>query len=199
MKLSSSPKFIVIDGLDGTGKSTQCKMLCAAIKANGSKAITTAEPSDSAIGNIIRVNAKLFVELNPKAEALLFAADRAVHVDAIQSALDMRYWVICDRYYYSSFAYQSLVANIDWIKELNKYFLKPDLAILLYNNSTDMHFKDEPDMSYEKRNKEHLRYMFLNMKMICPSDNIRVLHCVDTKENIHKKIVKIIEENFNEN
>ena len=125
--------FIVIEGLDGSGKTTQAKLLTAKL-SRSHNAVYTAEPSRGQIGTFIR-NSCLYGEkrLPNSVEALLFAADRMEHVEnEIKPALASGKLVICDRYVYSSIAYQgSTTLSVEWIAELNKYALRPDLAIFI--------------------------------------------------------------------
>jgi dTMP kinase len=125
--------FIVIEGLDGSGKTTQAKLLTAKLSQTY-RALCTAEPSQGRIGTFIREGylyekKRLLTEI----EALLFAADRIEHVEReIKPALQEERLVICDRYVYSSLAYQgSAGLSIDWIQEINKYALKPNLAVFV--------------------------------------------------------------------
>ena len=125
--------FIVIEGLDGSGKTTQAKLLTAKL-SRSHNAVYTAEPSHGKIGTFIR-NRCLYSEkrLSSTTEALLFAADRIEHVEnEIKPALANEKLVVCDRYVYSSLAYQgSANLSVDWIAEINKHALKPDLAIFI--------------------------------------------------------------------
>ena len=125
--------FIVIEGLDGSGKTTQAKLLTAKL-SRSHNAVYTAEPSHGKIGTFIR-NRCLYSEkrLSSTTEALLFAADRIEHVEnEIKPALSGSKLVICDRYVYSSLAYQgSADLSVDWIADINKHALKPDLAIFI--------------------------------------------------------------------
>ncbi len=125
--------FIVIEGLDGSGKTTQAKLLTAKLSQNY-RALYTAEPSQGKIGTFVRQSC-LYERrrLSPDVEALLFAADRVEHVEnEIKPALQEGRLVICDRYVYSSLAYQgSAGLSIDWIKEVNKYALKPDFSVFV--------------------------------------------------------------------
>lgn len=125
--------FIVIEGLDGSGKTTQAKLLTAKLSQNY-RALYTAEPSQGKIGTFVRQSCLYEKKrLSPDVEALLFAADRVEHVEnEIKPALREGRLVICDRYVYSSLAYQgSAGLNIDWIKEVNKYALKPDFSVFV--------------------------------------------------------------------
>ena len=125
--------FIVIEGLDGSGKTTQTKTLTAKL-CRTHNAIYTAEPSKGKIGMFIR-NRVLYGEKRPPTaiEALLFAADRIEHVqNEVLPALAEGRVVVSDRYVYSSLAYQgSAGLNLDWIETINEKALKPDLALFI--------------------------------------------------------------------
>jgi dTMP kinase len=125
--------FIVIEGLDGSGKTTQAKLLTAKL-SRSHNAVYTAEPSQGKIGTFIR-NSCLYGEkrLSITVEALLFAADRIEHLEnEIKPAITDGKLVVCDRYFYSSLAYQgSADLSLDWISEINRYALKPDFAVFI--------------------------------------------------------------------
>jgi dTMP kinase len=125
--------FICIEGLDGSGKTTQAKLLVKKLKKTFD-VIYTSEPSNGLIGSFIR-RSYLYGKnrLSPFVEALLFAADRIEHVEnEIIPALNKGKIVISDRYVYSSLAYQGAgEVSLDWIEEINKMSLFPDLAIFL--------------------------------------------------------------------
>jgi dTMP kinase len=125
--------FIVIEGLDGSGKTTQAKLLAAKLRQSH-HAVYTFEPSQGRIGTFIR-NGCLYEDkrLHAEVEALLFAADRVEHVEnEIKPALEEGCLVISDRYIYSSLAYQgSAGISQTWIETLNEYALKPDFAVFI--------------------------------------------------------------------
>jgi len=125
--------FIVIEGLDGSGKTTQAKLLARKLEKTH-KVLLTAEPSCGKIGAFIREDC-LYEEkrLPIEAEALLFAADRIEHMyTEVKLALDEGKLVICDRYIYSSLAYQgSAGLSLEWIKTINARALQPDFSIFI--------------------------------------------------------------------
>ncbi len=126
-------KFISIDGLDGCGKSTHVRLLARWLRSRGHTVVVTDEPTDGVVGKIIKQMLKGEIKLPVAAEALLFAADRAQHLtDVIKPALKAGKIVLSERYTYSSLAYQSARGlPVSWISSINKYALKPDLAILI--------------------------------------------------------------------
>ncbi len=126
--------FIVIDGIDGCGSSTHCRILGPFLENEGYKVHLTREPSDNEVGQLTREFLK-DKSIPAATDALLFAADRTLHYhNEIKEKLDEGFIVISDRYIESSIVYQSLQSeeiSIDWIKELNKFVGLPDLTIIL--------------------------------------------------------------------
>ena len=131
--MSKKGIFIVIEGLDGSGKTTQANFLAKKL-VKTYKVLLTAEPSLGKIGTFIREDC-LYEDkrLPTEAEALLFAADRIEHMNnEVKPALDEGKLVICDRYIYSSLAYQgSSGLSLDWIKTINARALQPDFSIFI--------------------------------------------------------------------
>jgi dTMP kinase len=125
--------FIVIEGLDGSGKTTQAKLLAAKLKKSH-HALYTAEPSQGKIGKFIRQKI-LYGDTRPPTsmEALLFAADRIDHLQTeVLPLTEKGCLVICDRYVYSSLAYQgSAGLSQDWIAAINQHAQKPDFALFI--------------------------------------------------------------------
>jgi len=126
--------FICLEGLDASGKTTHSKLLVRKLRKMGLTARYTREPSNGEIGRLIR---KMILKREERTkiaiEALLFAADRLDHIQReIVPSLARGEIVVSDRYLYSSLAYQGGAGlDLDWIEELNKFALKPDLALYI--------------------------------------------------------------------
>jgi len=125
--------FIVFEGVDGSGKSTQIELLSMKMRDQGIDHVIEREPSDGTIGRFIRNYAETGDRyLQPESEALLFTADRFEHSKRIEQTLDQGVTVICDRYYHSTLAYQGAAGvPVAWLRDLQKFALKPDLVLLL--------------------------------------------------------------------
>ncbi len=124
--------LIAMEGIDGAGKTTQARMLVRWLNDRGLRAHYTREPTDGPIGKILREMASMR-DVEPRVEALLFAADRLHHVsEVINPLLSKGYIVVSDRYIHSSLAYQSeTTGQPNWVKEINRFAPQPNLAILL--------------------------------------------------------------------
>ena len=130
--------FIAFEGLDGSGKTTQVKLLADKFKENGYAIYTTAEPTTSRIGLMIKDIFKHKMEADHRTIAALYAADRLEHLlnktDGILKKLEEGYTVITDRYYFSSYAYHAVHMSMDWVIQANSLsagLLRPDLNIFI--------------------------------------------------------------------
>lgn len=122
---------MVLEGIDGSGKTTIANMIIKGLSERGLKTLYTYEPTDSEVVTVLKTK---YGDLrDPYIDALTFALDRLLHVKSkVLPALKQGYIVVCDRYYYSSVAYQGAMgAPIEWILEVNKWALKPHIAIYL--------------------------------------------------------------------
>jgi dTMP kinase len=132
---ASTGRFIVIEGIDGAGTTTQTARLGAALQGRGTKVHTTREPSTGTVGQLLRqILAGAHEPVAPDTLALLFAADRADHLAReIEPALAAGQTVISDRYLHSSLAYQGDGAGprSEWVLALNAHARRPDLTLFL--------------------------------------------------------------------
>lgn len=127
-----SGAVIAIEGIDGAGKTTQAKRVVRRLKSLGYRAAYTSEPTNTSIGRLIKKELSGRIT-NPHKQALLFAADRIDHVyRVIRPLMEKGFIVVCDRYLYSSFAYQGvLTRDVGWVREINRMAPPPSLAILI--------------------------------------------------------------------
>ena len=125
--------FIVIDGIDGCGKTVHSKVLCEQLRRFKYDVALTTEPSRSPIGQFIGQKLLRERKVDPEIEALLFAADRFHHLKfEVVPMLDANKIVVSDRYVYASLAYQGAQGlGLEWIRQINNFAIKPDLALYL--------------------------------------------------------------------
>lgn len=131
-------KFIVFEGIDGSGKSTQINLLAENLKKRGVLCHKTLEPTYGLVGGVLHDILSGKTKRDPKVTAALFVADRLDHIlneeDGILKHIKNGETVICDRYYFSSYAYQSVDVPRDWVIMANrmaKEVLKPDATIFI--------------------------------------------------------------------
>jgi dTMP kinase len=130
--------FIVLEGPDGAGISTQTALLHSSLIQRGIRAIATKEPTIGPIGSMIR-QALTHRLVAPAAEplsddimALLYAADRLDHIRVdIEPRLRSGIHVVCDRYRLSSYAYQGATLGQEWVRQLNSRSIKPDVTFFI--------------------------------------------------------------------
>ena len=131
-------RFIVFEGIDGSGKSTQIKSISKQLETQGLKIYTTFEPTDGPVGSLIRQMLLGEIATDQRTIASLFAADRTDHLtnqkNGIKQKVDQGGIVLCDRYYFSSYAYHAQYIDMEWVihaNSLNAEILKPDLTIFI--------------------------------------------------------------------
>jgi dTMP kinase len=193
--MSNRGFFIVFEGVDGGGKSTQIKLLTDYFKDQGYDVEHHMEPTEGEIGSLLwtymRSKNRSF---NPETEALLFAADRIEHGKAITQALNEGKVVISDRYLHSSLAYQGAAGvDVDWMKSLNRHALKPDLVVLLdidpgksLNRVSDRDKTVFEESEYLKKvRSEYLRY--------AEAGELEVIDALQPIETVHAEIRMLVE------
>ena len=122
-KTNKRGRFIVFEGIDGSGKTTQINKLREALEEEGRRVFVTAEPTVSHTGGAIRDALGGIVQKTACEMAAMFVLDRIFHntnaVWGIEKMLADGYDVLCDRYYYSSMAYQGSETDFEWVKDMN--------------------------------------------------------------------------------
>ena len=131
-------RFIVFEGIDGAGKTTQVEKLKAALEARGEKVFVTAEPTSLPSGKELRRVLSGEIKKSDCEIAAMFTLDRIAHnIDkdnGIEKLLDDGYYILCDRYYYSTLAYQGATVDYAWVRALNidcPEIRRPDLCLFL--------------------------------------------------------------------
>lgn len=197
-------KFIVFEGLDGSGKGTQISRLAAELSARGEKVHLTCEPTQYATGGLIRDALAGIAKRTPSEMAGLFLADRIAHcenpADGIKSLLERGYTVICDRYYYSSLAYQGMDLGLEWLIKANlecPAILKPDLCIFLdvpTDTADDRISKGRAsrEIFEEKETIERVRKQYFKVFEKLSEHNIRVINAARPPEEVFEDILKIV-------
>jgi dTMP kinase len=155
MPRTGNAKFIVLEGIDGSGSTTQGEKLTNLFRSQGRPVVFTREPTQGPVGLLIRLALtgrlngyvenglrrgdapddevfKSATDLDPHALALLFAADRMDHIATeVAPNLAKGRTVVCDRYLLSTLAYQGLSIDREWLRKINERAPKPDLTIFL--------------------------------------------------------------------
>jgi dTMP kinase len=124
--------FIAFEGVDGSGNTTQSKLLCKYLESKGQKVMMTKEPTDNPIGKTIRDVLQHRLKTSPLALQLLFVSDRAHHIfEEVGPALNLGKTVITDRYMFSTMAFGALDVEMEFLMQLNSRFLVPDITFII--------------------------------------------------------------------
>lgn len=126
--------FLVLEGIDGCGKTTQRARLAASLRAAGHDVYETAEPTESDAGKRLRAALGGKIAASAAELAALFTLDRIGHNREIAAALAAGKTVLCDRYYYSTLAYQGRLCDFGWVYHMNckcPDIRHPDLCVFL--------------------------------------------------------------------
>lgn len=202
-----NPLFIVIEGLDGSGGTTQSRLLQDWFLEKGHATHLTCEPSHRPVGVFLQQQLKASSQetrLSDRVLPFLFAADRQDHLDEeINPALLAGKMVISDRYYHSSLAYQGLSIGLSRVASLNENFRKPDITFILWL---------DPEISFQRiqhrglplerfETLNHLRNIaeaYEDVFSYCKTQGERIFK-IDARlsiEEIHQSIQKHIQEHF---
>ena len=199
-------KFIVIEGIDCSGKSTQAELLKTYFIQSNFKAIISSEPSNGIIGNLIRQTLKqrvLFTAdkvLFDEQMAYLFAADRHDHlyndIDGVYKLIEDNFYVISTRYYFSSLAYNCQTPEqFDFVSKLNHKFPPPDVTIYL-DIPVEISLERMKNRSLKEiyETKDKLTQVRTNYQNIFNSYSYKlsVIDGAQEPNTIHEQIIKYI-------
>ena len=202
-------RFIVFEGIDGAGKTTQINLLANYLRGQGRSVYCTAEPTESVSGGLLRdalsgVSRRTICEM-----AAMFVFDRINHnvnpVNGIQKMLADGFDVICDRYYYSSLAYQGSGTDPEWVGNMNlncPEIMRPDVCIFLdltpeqsmarinRGRATQEIYENEEKLT-QVRNQFYRVFEDLKER-----DNIQIVNAYRSVEEIHQDIIALVNESF---
>ncbi|MBK8846547.1 MAG: dTMP kinase [Bacteroidetes bacterium] len=197
--------FIVFEGVDGSGKSTQMEKLISRLKMHNQKVFETCEPTPYAIGTMIRETLQHKSTMAPETLGALFVADRLEHIlnseHGMLQHLGQGTHVICSRYYFSNYAFQSEYVPVDWLVQANslsKKLLKADFTFyintdparcaqrILENRNNKELFETE-----EKIHKAHNAFMSA-FENFGSDENIILIDGNRDVESIHTEIWEIV-------
>ena len=198
-------KFIVLEGLDGAGKTTQIELLRKRLLSDGRSVYATAEPTASATGGLIR---DALSGLHPRTAselAALFLCDRIQHninpKNGIKGFLEAGTDVICDRYYYSSLAYQGIDSDIGWVAQMNLNcpdICTPDACIFLdlsVEKCVERMAKDRVTAEIFETEEiiRRVKRRFADTFRMCnDSENIFIVNADREKEKVSAEIYEIV-------
>ena len=200
--------FISFEGIDGSGKSTQLRMLASVLRLRGLDVVSTREPGGTPLGQQLR-HALLEAEsqVDPLAELLLYAADRAQHVRTlVRPALGSNHVVLSDRYADATVAYQGAGRGFEpgvvgTLIDLATDGLKPDLTLLFDLNVTQAKGRARqraqpgrpPDRleAEEASFHERVRECYLRIAAAEP-ERVRIVEAGRSSEEIHARVLEIV-------
>jgi len=181
--------YVCLEGIDGSGKSTQLMMLGQWLEEYGLEVLRVFEPTTSPPGQLIRemlTDSKASTPHFQRILGLLFAADRMMLMERISEAEKQDKIVISDRSFYSSLAYQE---DPEWILQINKYIKKPDLVILLDVDTENALSRCDGKDHFE--NPEFLDKVRKNYLKLAQKNNFFVVNANNGVRKVHEDI-KII-------
>jgi dTMP kinase len=194
--------FIVFEGIDGSGKGTQARMLADYLIRRGKKVVLTEEPTKEMFtGYFTRILLRSKDVPDPKTVALMMAADRSEHVKKIiEPALNAGETVISERYYWSSFVYQVLLGvEEEFIQYINKDFPRPDVTILidvpaevaLERVMARAHGNDGLIQNFERL--EFLRKVRERYLQLAEREKFVVVDGQGSPKDVHERVVKALQ------
>lgn len=205
--MSERGLFIVIEGVDGSGKTTQSELLAAYLRGLGRKVHHTAEPTATGLGGMVRDGLGAEHPRTSDELAAMFLADRVAHNVSPKSGIQQYVAggtdVVCDRYYYSSIAYQGVDGSLEWVADMNlncPSIMKPDICIFIdldpekcleHIRAGRSHFEiyeENAAVIFETRRRYGIVF-----DMLAGRDNIVIVDGARTKEEVFADIRAAVE------
>jgi len=189
--------LVVIEGLDGAGLSTQAALLAEYLRGKNKKFLLTKEPTSSPIGMLIKSALSRNQNVSLFTLQLLFAADRAEHLEhVIEPALRTDTIVISDRYILSSLAFGSVDNDLEFLKQINSRFRRPDLTVIIDTPpkvclERIKKNRDNIELFEEERKLERVRNQFFVLKDYF--EHTVVVDGAREKEKVSKDIRALVE------
>lgn len=197
--VSRVSKYVALEGVDGSGKSTVGRALLEALDRRGTEAILVREPGGTAVGEAVRSLLLDSDHLDDWAEVFLFAAQRSeLARDVIQPALEAGTWVISDRSYYSSIAYQGRARQLGEgkVREINEIGLDgviPDFVFVLdVDPDVALHRQDSPDRIGREGIEFQTAVRDAYLGLAKSEDKVRVLDGRLTVEEMISQILEVV-------
>lgn len=188
--------FIVLEGLDGSGSSTQVALLKKALSHLGHKVHITKEPTNNIIGGLIRGQLTKDWKTGPECLQLLFAADRAHHIEReIMPAMDKGNIVISDRYFFSTMAFGGIDIDIDWLKKINERFIVPDLTFFIKVPASECIRRISAsrfEVELFEEEKKLVRVWENYEKLADEFENVHVIDGTKGVDDVHEEIMGIV-------
>jgi len=190
--------FIVFEGIDGAGLTTQANLLEKYLRGKGFNTFLTKEPTNSLIGGLVRACLRGEWRTSARALQLLFTADRAHHLEyEVIPALSSGKTVICDRYMFSTIAYGSIELEYEWLKQLNSSFPIPDLTLIIdVKPETSIRRIGSSRVGYELFEDlgrlEKVRRTYIEL-IVRDFRNIHVLNGEGSIDEVHGEIKKVVD------
>ncbi len=199
-------RFIVLEGIDGAGKTTQAELLEAHLRSMGREVYRTAEPTPYPTGVRLREALGGKTKKSECEMAVMFVLDRIAHnlhpTEGIEAVLDSGTDIICDRYYYSTLAYQGHSTDYEWVKSMNlscPEIRRPDICIYLDltpEQSLDRisRGRDSVEIYENEETLRRVRQAFFGVfdDLKC-TDNIAVVDAYKAPEEIAEKIASLVD------
>ena len=198
-------RFIVFEGIDGAGKTTQIDLLEQYLRAQGKQVYRTAEPTESSTGGMLRDALSGVVKKTPCELAVLFTLDRVFHnvnpISGIEKMLTDGYDVICDRYYYSTLAYQGSETDEKWIRDMTfgcPEIRKPDICIFLdlapeESMARIRHGRVTQEIYETKEKLTRVREQFHRVLNSLPEENIHIVNAARPVDDVQSEIRALVE------